>query len=475
MNIPDPDIYETFTFKLHIDDGALVYINGVEVIRDRFNPGTAVSFSTLADQAGNEGTFDDFVVPSEAFAAGANVIAVEVHQNTAGSSDMVLDMALDATERTIPLGSDLLFEWDADWESGELAVLDTQLEVPATATREGRLYRARVRYKDDTGRWSNWSEPVQFTTTLPDIQPLLDNLVISEIMYHPAAPTAAEADAGFTDQDDFEYVEIHNVSDTETLTLTDVRFTKGIDFDFAPGSTIGPGEYRLVVRNQAAFEFRYGAALPVVGEYMNNDEGALSNGGERLKLSFGGGVPIRDFDYDDRAPWPEAADGTGVSLVLVGPASVPDHALPASWTTSTASNGSPGMAEPAGITLAEWLAQFGIADADPSLDDDGDGLSRLIEFGLAGDPTKSLASERPRGGVAEVDGQEYFTITFQRQASATGVTYTVEFSPDLATWASGGVLVESNPGPDNSVVETWRAPLPIEAGGSTFGRVRVSQ
>ncbi|MCP5117581.1 MAG: hypothetical protein GY953_42705, partial [bacterium] len=152
------------------------------------------------------------------------------------------------------------------------------------------------------------------------------------------------------------------MSETESLLLTGVRFTKGIDFDLAPGMQLGPGAYLLIVRNQAAFEFRYGTSFPVAGEYRANSEANLSNGGERLKLSFGGGTPIRDLEYDDAAPWPAAADGTGSSLVLLDPATVPDHALAQNWTASITTGGSPGSAEPTGQTFANYLASFGIVD-----------------------------------------------------------------------------------------------------------------
>jgi hypothetical protein len=447
----------------------------VEAVRDGFSGGTVVNFDTLADSSGNEGVFDEFQVPAELFVAGTNLIAVELHQNSANSSDLVFDMALEATERTIPAGASLLFEWNASWESGELTSPVTGIQIPATAVREGRLYRARVRYKDNSERWSNWSDPVAFTTTLPDIQPLLDNLVISELMYHPSSPTPAEANAGFTDQDDFEYIELQNVSPDVTLLLTDVRFTKGIDFDFAPGTGLAPGAYLLIVRNRAAFEFRYGAGLPIAGEYRGNAEANLSNSGERLKLSFGGGTPIRDFDYDDATPWPAEADGMGRSLVLVNPGSVPDHSLPQSWTASAALNGSPGAAEPAGQTFASWLAGFGIADNNPALDSDFDGLTNFLEFGMAGNPVQSGPGERPTGDVAGIGGADYLTITFRRPASAPGLIYAVEFSTDMISWSASGVMVSTTPGAGNTMVEVWRSAQPISGSSKLYGRVRVTE
>ncbi len=80
----------------------------------------------------------------------------------------------------------------------------------------------------------------------------------------------------------------------------------------------------------------------VVGEYAPNN---LSNGGENIKLSFGAGIPIREFEYIDDEPWPTGADGEGYSLVLKEPDTSPDHKEPGSWTISSVVGGSPGKGE----------------------------------------------------------------------------------------------------------------------------------
>ena len=75
---------------LRVDDGAVVYLNGVEVAR--FNlPSGAVTFGTAAPAAiyGSAEREDRmFVINPTLVVAGENVIAVEVHQNTLGSSDL---------------------------------------------------------------------------------------------------------------------------------------------------------------------------------------------------------------------------------------------------------------------------------------------------------------------------------------------------------------------------------------------------
>ncbi|MDE0597441.1 MAG: lamin tail domain-containing protein, partial [Roseibacillus sp.] len=190
-----------------------------------------------------------------------------------------------------------IYEIEDVFESGELTTFNSEYRFPTIATRVDRTYRARVRFKDAAGRWGHWSNPIQFTTTTPDIEAHLRDLRISEIMYHPPEPVGSETTIS-TNRDEFEYVELKNVG-AAPLDLRDIRFTKGIDFDFAGSlvETLEPGAFVLVVKNFAAFETRYGNDLPVAGEYPNDN---LRNSGERLKLSFGAGVPIHDIDeYSD--------------------------------------------------------------------------------------------------------------------------------------------------------------------------------
>ncbi|MFT5105000.1 MAG: hypothetical protein ACI9UA_000618, partial [Pseudoalteromonas tetraodonis] len=198
VNIEDPELIEYFDFGLHVDDGAVVYVNGVEVIRDGFNLATAIAYDVLADSSGNEGVFDRFKISPSFFQAGDNLIAVELHQKTRGSSDLVFDMDLMAKERLLPAGESLQLEWDAVWESGEQASFSASQDIPIAPIRPGRNYRGRVRHKDDSGRWSHWSEGLQFIASAPDTTPFEESIVISEFMYHPAEATPAELALGYS-------------------------------------------------------------------------------------------------------------------------------------------------------------------------------------------------------------------------------------------------------------------------------------
>jgi hypothetical protein len=93
-------IIQSLTFNLQRDDGAVVYLNGPEVYRDGMAPGpvTFQTFATNTVSGADEAAFHRTDVPVSALAQplreGTNVLAVEIHQVTAGSSDIVLDLEL---------------------------------------------------------------------------------------------------------------------------------------------------------------------------------------------------------------------------------------------------------------------------------------------------------------------------------------------------------------------------------------------
>lgn len=49
------------------------------------------------------------------------------------------------------------------WESPELTSFSPEITIPSDQISPGATYRVRARMKDTSGRWSHWSEPIQFT------------------------------------------------------------------------------------------------------------------------------------------------------------------------------------------------------------------------------------------------------------------------------------------------------------------------
>ncbi|MCA9199491.1 MAG: lamin tail domain-containing protein [Planctomycetales bacterium] len=114
INLTDEVNFDSLSTQIStiVDDGFVVYVNGQEVVRQGM-PNGNITFTTTADrninEAGLEGPFE---VPSSLWQLGKNVIAVEVHQQSSQSGDMVFGLALDGS-------------WTTEQEAAELDLLDS--------------------------------------------------------------------------------------------------------------------------------------------------------------------------------------------------------------------------------------------------------------------------------------------------------------------------------------------------------------
>ncbi len=62
------------------------------------------------------------------------------------------------------VGSPGHYEITPHWQSSELTHFESTFSIPDREVVLGHTYRARVRLRDNNGRWSHWSAPVEFTT-----------------------------------------------------------------------------------------------------------------------------------------------------------------------------------------------------------------------------------------------------------------------------------------------------------------------
>jgi hypothetical protein len=147
------------------------------------------------------------------------------------------------------------------------------------------------------------------------------DLVLSEIHYHP---TTSDAD---------EFVEITNRG-PEEVELRGYRLRGAIRYEFPSTAKIAPGGFVVVAKNPERVRRLHALDASVVHGPM---EKSLGNGGEPLRIEFGGdaanpGTVIDEAHYGDRKPWPELADGGGSSLELVHP--LIDNRFAAAWRAS---------------------------------------------------------------------------------------------------------------------------------------------
>lgn len=420
--------FDSLLLDLIYDDGVNIWINGRLVFQDNvvsdelpYNATAIAAIEMLHSERYEIGKLSDLLVE------GTNVIAVQVlNVSVSGSSDCFVELSLSA-ERT-PASDDEMppvsfesrrepgkYEIDAVWESLELNVFDPDILIPASVVEPGRTYRVRCRMKDNTGRWSHWSAPVQFKAGQPIVVGLLADLRITELMYNPAEAPLEEA----IDNNEFEFIELKNVGG-ETLDLSGVSLTRGVRFDFASGdvTTLEPGEFVLVVRNKEAFLSRYGQAFSgiIAGEY----QGRLSNSGETVTLEDFWSGTIAEFTYSDGAGWPIEADGPGHSLVPLASA-IPDQPFGSlnyggNWRASAYVGGSPGADDPepvATVVINEFMAGRGATDwielynptdapislADFYLSDDLDDLKQWAIGVRTIGPHGFLSFDEPRDGL----------------------------------------------------------------------------
>jgi hypothetical protein len=286
------------------DDGAVVYINDQEVGRVYMPTGT-ILYDTKANLQGENTNTVFSSIPPSVLMEGDNILAVEVHQNSDTSSDISFDLSLEVT-RVIP---------------AQPIVLEKSVCV-------------RARIKDG----SSWSA---MNTEIYAVGPVLENLRISELMYHPADPNT-------------EFIELQNIG-SEPINLNLVTFADGVAFTFGD-AVLGAGQYALVVENAVDFALRYGPGPNVLGQYT----GQLDNGGERIRLEDALGNPIQEFAYKDG--WYPVTDGQGFSLTVVDAADANDLNLKSSWKPGSTAGGSPGQADtastplPGSVVINELLA-----------------------------------------------------------------------------------------------------------------------
>ena len=112
FSVSDPASITDLRLDLHFDDGALVYLNGVEVLRVNLPLGSIFPL-TLAgiELASNlEDSFYEFALDPALLTSGFNQIAVEIHQGDAATEDQSFDLAL-----SIKRGGSAFVAAGAEW------------------------------------------------------------------------------------------------------------------------------------------------------------------------------------------------------------------------------------------------------------------------------------------------------------------------------------------------------------------------
>ena len=294
FEVEDPSQFETLKFSIQYDDGFVAYLNGTEVARRNARGSVTWNSNAREPHANVEAIeFEGFNLTRELglLRPGKNVLSVHGLNTNVDNTDFLITPLLEAGVVT-------------DTGVAESAVLyDAPITIPAGATVKARTV------------WTDQWSTLRSAKTSAELLPLR----VTEVMFHPASPSESEIAGGFDDDDEFEYIELQNISDAP-IDLSGVRFVQtdvggqsvGVAFDFLDGSiqNLGPGETVLVTENPDAFAARYGSDLPVAGRWS----GGLSNNSEQITLQVGDEI-LQQFTYDD--DWYPETDGSGASLEII--------------------------------------------------------------------------------------------------------------------------------------------------------------
>lgn len=284
---PDATL-KTVSLDLIADDGAVIYLNGNEILRVNMPTGP-ITFSTPAlGFSGVENEFVTFSIPAEKFIEGTNVIAAEIHQSGETSSDLSFDLKL------------------SGYLSGgknETTVYSPELTIVPGGDQTLTAY-----FSEDSTE-----------TELP--------VVLNEINYQSA-----------TDFNTEDWVEIHN-SGLNAISLdgwTFSDFTDSTGFIFPEGLVLEPKGFLILCKDTLKFDRLH----PTISNRIGNFDFGLSSAGETLFLKDGSGNLVDEVFFGTTSPWPQIGS-TGFTLELINPLN--DNNLPSAWISSKAESGTPGF------------------------------------------------------------------------------------------------------------------------------------
>lgn len=344
----------------------------------------------------------------------------------------------------------------------------TTVTLPTSVIKNGKTYRARVRHQDNTGRWSNWSNPIQFTggaavetmvhywnfnNSSALLTPNQGNGSItangSSVPYSGNGQNFVGANALNGDGAGNHLRCDNPIGTTLTFSLPTTGYenivgrvetrrsgqgagtqtwTYTIDgTNYLPWSTV-----TVVDGNPPVVEFDFRA----IAEARNNPNFAL-----RVAFSQGAGFTTGNNRFDNFTLSGNPIPGTY-----------------AAWKKNKFN--------------ASQHADY--AFSNPNADPDNDGRSNFLEFALATSPTSSDMPE-VRFTWSQNGANRHPAVSFKRPTGATGVAYELLAGDLMSDWPIvSSAAVSANPNGDGTEQVIFRD-IQTDANSQRFLRLRVKE
>lgn len=187
----------------------------------------------------------------------------------------------------------------------------------------------------NTPRWVlNLTEPTNSLTARFEKVTLSSTnnpaIVLTEIHYHPGF----EGESG-------DWIELYNPGNSAVQSSGWILRDDNDDTEFVlPESSIPSKGFLVLCQNLLRFRRLHPTITNCIGDFSFG----LDNSGDTVRLYDPLGIPVLNLAYDDAAPWPVGADGTGYTLQLVDSRSY--STSPTAWRLSPNRGGTPGQANP---------------------------------------------------------------------------------------------------------------------------------
>lgn len=441
FQVADPSSVSNLILRMRYDDGFVAYLNGVEVARA--NVSGAVGYNATASSNPDSAAvnFADFPISSASLVAGGNILAIQVINQSVGSSDLLCEPELiDRPGENGGYFENLLQGFRNTIQND--VIIDQALWASAGITNFNSGFSGVV----------NTSLPNRRTAlfeTYGPTRPGLIPLPQSEGLVINFGAIEANPVSGIQDE---EYIELSNPNN-EAVDLSGWTLSGGVELTLPPGTVI-PSNGSLYLSPDVG-DFRIRASSPTGGEghfVIGNYDGHLSNFAEVLRLSDATGELVSETVTEDQPS--DAQRFLVISEIMYHPT------------------------DGAGEEFVELLNISESVTLDLGGISFTDGIAHTIPAGtfLAPGERLVITASEFENGTALSNGGETLKLEDASSGTIQEFRYDDELPWPVSPDGGGPSLVLMNPHlrPDPSLVSNWRASLTDGGTPGTTDAIRFS-